>query len=147
MKTTRGGADTGFISKEVFEARLVELCLRSGMKGFPRRHRDQQILLKSVVLTLEPEVEYSERQIDDKLAFWLADIARSIQFDSVTLRRWLVDDGYLDRHRDGSAYWVSGAGPRDAEFDPEVGSVDTYRVIGAGMKEIERKKQQHLGRA
>ena len=80
------------IGSDEFIGRLVDLCLKSGLKGIPRRARDQHILLKSVVLTLDPTKEYTEGQIDDKLAFWLSDIARSIDLDRVTLRRWLVNE-------------------------------------------------------
>jgi hypothetical protein len=99
--------------------------------------------LKSIVLTLDPTQRYTEREVDDKVLFWLADIARSVDIDHVRLRRWLVDGGYLERHRDGSAYWVSETGPRDAMFDVDVEGIDVYRVIGEGIKEIQTKKRQY----
>jgi len=84
---------------EQFEERMAELCLRSGMAGFPRKRRDQQILLKSIVLTLDRERDYTELEIGDKLAYWLVDIGTSTDLDHVTLRRLLVDTEYLWRGR------------------------------------------------
>ena len=140
----RKTSNRGAISRQELESRLVELCLKSGMTGFPRGRRDQQLLLKSIVLTLDPTKRYTEREIDDRLLFWLADIARSVDMDHVRRLRRLVDGGHLERQRDGSAYWVSEAGPRDALFDVDVDGIDVYRVIGEGMKEIERKKRLHM---
>ncbi len=100
-------------------------------------------MLKSVVLTLNSQIGYSEPEIDDKLAYWLVDVGRSIDLDRVTLRRWLVDEDYLERDRGGSSYRVSSDGPHKKIFDAAVESVDVYRVIGEGMKEIGDLKRQH----
>ena len=69
------------ITTEAFRQRLVELRLKSGMAGFPRRPRDRHILLKSVTLTLEVRATYTEKQVDRKLVSWIGDIGRSIGID------------------------------------------------------------------
>ncbi len=130
------------ISNGEFEDRLAELCLKSGLKGVPRKQRDQHILLKSVVLTLDPLKEFTESEVNDKLAFWLADIARGIELDRVTLRRWLVDEGYLERDSRGLRYRVGEVIPR--LFAPGVDEVDVYRVIGVAMKSLQKRKQSYL---
>ena len=124
--------------------RLAELCLKSGLTGFPRKHRDQHILLKSVALTLDSARRYTESEIDDKLLFWLNDIARSIDFDHVSLRRMLVDERYLVRERSGSSYIVNSARGIQAEFELEVDEVDVYESIGVSTKLIQQRKQAHL---
>lgn len=132
--------------RDEFAARLVDLCLKSGLTGLPRRSRDRHILLKSVVLTLKTGEEYSESDIDDRLAFWLVDVGRSIDVDRVSLRRSLVDEGYLKREKDGSRYMASSEGKSTGSlFEPEVDGVDVYEAIGIGMKQIQEKKRQHLG--
>lgn len=85
--------------------------------------------MKSVALTLETGRDYSERDLDDRLLFWLADIARSIDLDHVTLRWYLVDDKYLVCERDGSSYRAA-AGVDPELFDREVEEVDVYVAIG-----------------
>ena len=132
------------IGSDEFIGRLVDLCLKSGLKGIPRRARDQHILLKSVVLTLDSTREYTEGEIDDKLAFWLSDIARSIDLDRVTLRRWLVNEEYLTRERDGTRYRVSIPVQGQVRFEAGVEDIDVYKAIGRGMKSIEQKKREYL---
>ena len=103
-------------------------------------------MLKSVALTLDRDTEYVEREIDDRLIFWLTDIARSMDFDHVTLRRMLVDEGYLKRDQHGSSYWVALPEQAEAEFDGGVEDVDVYRSIGISMKRIQQRKRTHLQR-
>ena len=126
--------------------RLIDLCLKSGLTGMPRKIRDQHIMFKSVVLTLNKGVDYGERDIDDKLAFWLADIGRSIDTDRVSLRRWLVDTKYLERTKDGSSYKVCFAGPGQRLFALDVENIDVYEAIGVAMKSIEQRKREYTRR-
>ena len=93
------------ITRDEFSARLADLCLKSGLTGFPRKSRDRHILMKSVVLTLGGSRRYDEREIDDKLIFWLTDIAHSMDFDHVSLRRELVDAGRL-QDLDAARAWL-----------------------------------------
>lgn len=134
------------ITADEFKTRLAELCLKSGVMGFPRKSRDRHILLKSVTLTLDAGREYTEPEIADRLAFWLVDIGRSIEFDHVSLRRQLVDTRYLYREADGSRYRVADPGPARELFAPGVDSVDVYEAIGLAMRTEARKRQQHLRR-
>ena len=106
------------ITVEQFEERMAELCLQSGVAGLPRKPRDRHILLKSVVLTLDRERSYTERELGDKLAYWLVDIYTSADLDHVTLRRLLVDAGYLARKADGSSYQVADPASAERMFVP-----------------------------
>jgi hypothetical protein len=135
------------ISTDEFRTRLAELCLKSGMVGFPRRSRHKHILLKSVTLTLGAGKEYTEPEIADRLAFWLVDIGRSIEFDHVSLRRELVDARYLEREANGSSYRVADPGPARDLFAPDVESVDVYEAIGLAMRTEERGRNRRLRRA
>jgi hypothetical protein len=124
-----------------FEERMAELCLRSGTVGLPRKLLARHILLKSVVLTLDRHKDYTEQQIGDRLAYWLVDICRAIDLDHVTLRRLLVDSGYLERNDDGSRYRVADPVGAEGMFAPEVDGVDVYESIGRALKrDAERKK-------
>ena len=134
------------IGREEFVTRLIDLCPKSGLTGMPRKIRDQHIMFKSVVLTLNKGMDYGERDIDDKLAFWLADIGRSIDTDRVSLRRWLVDTKYLERTRDGSSYRVCFARPGQRLFAPDVENIDVYEAIGVGMKATEQRRREYTQR-
>ncbi|MGW0928033.1 DUF2087 domain-containing protein [Streptomyces sp. NPDC002644] len=78
---------------------LLETFVRDGrLVRLPARwDRKRQVLRHIAERTFEPGVEYPERTVNDRLAAWCAEDA---PVDHVTLRRYLVDLGHLDR-RDG----------------------------------------------
>ena len=132
------------VTRDEFNSRLVELCVNGRITGFPRRTRDLHILMKSVVLTFDAAAEYSEREVNEELRLWMADICPSLEIDHVTLRRRLVDDGYVEREQDGSRYWASVPPAESSLFELDVESVDVYEAIGIGKKQIEQRKEHYL---
>ena len=134
------------ITRDQFAARLVDLCLTSGLTGFPRKRRDRHILLKSVVLTMDEARVYTVAEVDDRLIYWLTDIGRSIRFDHVSLRRLLVDEGYVHRDRAGSAYRAGPEGSGEVAFEAEVDELDVYQVIGVGMKAVDDRRRRYSER-
>ena len=64
---------------------------------------------------------YAEREVNDLLSAWLASVRATI--DHVTLRRRMVDLGFLKRTRDGSRYYLN------------VGRV--AGILGSGAVEID----------
>ena len=94
--------------------------------------------MKSVALTLGRDAQYSEGEIDELLQSWL---------DHVNLRRRLVDERFLERTRDGSAYWM-GPGPTGAQlFDASVEECDPYAAILSGKTLLEKRKVEYLERS
>lgn len=65
---------------------------------FPLKAKERVALLRHLVQGLEPGRRYAERELNEILSAFHADY--------VLLRRCLIDYGFLDRTRDGSAYWV-----------------------------------------
>ena len=129
-----------------FCERLIGLCLGSGVTGLPRNPESRLLFLKSVVLTLDRDARYAESELDKQLQSWLLHIGSSIRLDHVNLRRWLVDEGFLERTRDGSAYWI-GANPTGAHlFDASVEECDPYQTILSGKSIRERRKVEFLER-
>jgi hypothetical protein len=64
----------------------------------PARQSRRRLLLNEVALAFEPGVHYSERTVSLFL--------RQLYPDYAALRRYLIDEGFLDR-RDGE-YWRCG---------------------------------------
>ncbi len=85
------------------EAAVLRVFLPEGrMVSMPAQESKRRIVLDHVCRVFEPGVRYSERSVDALLrAFW---------DDHVTLRRYLVDYGYLAR--ESGQYWRIG-GPFD----------------------------------
>jgi hypothetical protein len=135
------------VTEQVFLKRLVNLCLRSGMTGFPKDELDQHILLKSAALTFEPAATYTEAEVNERLKAWIDQIADIPGIDHGTLRRALIDHAYLERDKIGSSYQLSPGGPRTVQFDPAVENIDPRRALDDARREIEERKRAYLEKA
>jgi len=134
-----------FITLAEFEERLAAICLGGAGSAFPRRSRDRQILYRSIIQRLDHTREYSEGDLNEALQQWLLDIGACLDIDHVTLRRYLVDERYLSRVANGSAYEVKATGSNFIQFDPSVAVIDPIAVIQAAKDRVaERKRQQSL---
>ena len=140
-------SDKNPMTKEYFARRLAELCLKSGLAGFPRDEADRHILLKSAMLVIGQTGAMTEGEVNEKLGLWVLQVGQMLSLDRVTVRRTLVDTGYLIRTKDGSSYHVANPGPRPDLFAPEVDQLDIPAVIQAGREEIERRKREYLEKA
>lgn len=78
---------------------------------FPRREKRKVAVLRHIASFFDGGVRYTEKQVNERL--------RAIyEKDYVTIRRYLVEYGFLEREEDGSAYWVKpahGGGARMAK--------------------------------
>jgi hypothetical protein len=135
------------VTDQIFIKRLINLCLRSGLTGFPKDELDQHILLKSAAITLVRSAVYTETEINEKLKTWIDQIARIEGIDHGTLRRSLIDNGYLIRDKDGSSYQVSPTGPRLVHFDSSIEQLDPLQVLKDARREIEERKRAYLEKA
>lgn len=133
------------LSAEQFSRRLVELCLRSNLSAIPKKELDQKILLKSAVLLLDPARAYSEKDLTQRLDLWVSEVCQIQHFDRVSLRRWLVDEGFVTRSADGSVYQVAARAA--GEFDPAIERLDVLQVLEDARAEIARRKQEFINKA
>ena len=135
------------ITQKEFTERLVELCVRSGLRGVPRKTRDRHILSKGITLTLDLKAEYTEEEVNDRLKSWLSEVGGTIRrLGHVRLRRLLIDEEYLGRSKDGSRYWVALGSRNHPAYEPAVQDVDVRGLLRSGREEAERRKQMYLQR-
>jgi hypothetical protein len=139
--------NTGPITQEFFLKRLADLCLKSGLAGFPKDETDQHILLKSAVLVLGKPGPFTEKEVDEKLKYWIKEISRIQKMDHVTVRRFLIDTGYLTRSADGSSYQIQGPRSQPPQFEAAVDEVDVAGALKAAREEIEQRKRAYLEKA
>ena len=79
--------------------RVLRSFLRDNrLSSIPAAHGKRLIILDHLAQAFEPGRRYRERDVNAILARWHEDTA--------ALRRYLVDDGFLDR--EGGEYWRSG---------------------------------------
>ena len=67
------------------------------LKSLPSKQQKLQVVLKRVAREFEPGKKYTEQEVKELLA--------GICADHATLRRSLIDFGFLKRTSDGSSYW------------------------------------------
>jgi hypothetical protein len=70
--------------------------------SLPAQETKRRLVLDRVAQSFEPGRRYPERDVDAVLATWTS----GADVDRVTLRRFLVDDGFLDRAE--GEYWRAG---------------------------------------
>lgn len=68
------------------------------LKTLPRKEKRKIVVLREIITHFELGKQYSEKQVNE--------ILKSIFDDFVTLRRYLIEYGFMDRKDDGSRYWV-----------------------------------------
>jgi hypothetical protein len=132
------------VTRDYFVKRVAELCLRSGMSSFPKDDLDRHILYKSAVLAFAADAVFAEREVTARLETWVRDVSQIKNIDGVTVRRYLIDAGYLTRSKDGTQYRVARPGPQPPFYDESIDSVDVLEVIESARAEIERRKQAYL---
>ena len=125
------------ISPEDFVERLCLIGADRGPRRFPRKLRDREIMIKSIVMLMDSSLTYTEPEINDLLNLWNHDVAPAIQSDHVTIRRLLVDYGHLERTSDGGKYRV-GFPPRPIAFDLEIDEIDLQSTIAAYLDHAKR---------
>lgn len=131
------------ISLEEFKKRLAQLCISSKTSDLPRRQRDRHILLKSLSLSIEQDRSYTEVEINGQIEKWLSEVGRSLEIDHVTLRRTLVDEGYLSRSFPGDSYRLEHSFDRQIHFAVEVDATDSRLVVLQAAEEIFRRRQHY----
>jgi hypothetical protein len=70
------------------------------LKEFPGKEKRKLAILTHLSRRFEPGVRYTEKQ--------LSEVLKIANDDHATLRRYLIEYGFMDRERDGSAYWLKG---------------------------------------
>jgi hypothetical protein len=129
------------ITLDEFVERVCKLGADRGPRGFPRKRRDREILMKSVVLDFDGERDYREREVNARLIAWNREVAPAIEVDHVTLRRLLVDYGHLERTADGSRYRV-GFPPGMVAFDLAIFDVDLRATVAAYRDQQARRPRR-----
>jgi hypothetical protein len=137
-------ADT-VITRAVFERRIADLCLGGVGPGLPRRQRDRHVLLKAVVLSIGQGRKLSEKVLNDSLRSWLNAVGAHVSMDHVSLRRYLIDGGYIARDRAGREYTVLPSDMTPGVFEPAVDVVDPIEVVRAASR-TRAERRAELGK-
>ncbi|PFK43904.1 transcriptional regulator [Bacillus cereus] len=81
---------------------VLKLHFTEGLDGplvkFPKKQKRKLIILRHLVKKFDSNKKYTEKEVNQ--------ILENVYSDFVTLRRYLIEYGFLDRTADGSKYWV-----------------------------------------
>lgn len=75
-----------------------EYGLNGPLKEFPKKEKRKVAILKHIIKRFDPDRTYTEKEVNA--------ILKEVFDDYVTLRRYLIDYGFMERYADGSGYWV-----------------------------------------
>jgi hypothetical protein len=67
------------------------------LTGWPKKQKDKLVLLRRIAMLFAEGRRYSEKEVNAILA--------PVWADHVTIRRYLIEYGFLGRRADGSEYW------------------------------------------
>lgn len=134
------------ITSKEFETRLGSMCLQQSGLSLPRKRRDQMILFKSVAMAFRPNQTYTESNVNATIERWLGQVGRGSELDHVSLRRHLVDEGFLERDAAGVAYRVVGTKTADL-FDPAIDALDPQQIVENARALRDRRKHDYLDKA
>lgn len=85
-------------------ASLMKQYLPHGPNGplasFPKKQKRKLAILRHISGAFKSGVKYTEKEVNALLKPYLEE-------DYVTLRRYLIEYGFLDRKEDGSQYWLN----------------------------------------
>ena len=91
--------------------------------GFPRRQKDRLILLHAIGRTFREDERLSEKDANARIEDFLLVNGTHLELDAVSLRRALVDDGFVDRDPAGRDYRASHRYERRIRFQGEMPDV------------------------
>jgi hypothetical protein len=133
------------VGADEFARRLETLCSSGLGPGLPRKRRDAHILLYSIVLVFVPRRSYDEPAVGRLIEEWLDAAGPFVAFDRVTLRRSLVDEGYLERDAAGRSYTVRRSGRGQMSFEPPVNQLDPKSILRAARSRSRISREEESG--
>jgi hypothetical protein len=94
--------DERFAITEVENAAILKNYFKQGLDGplssFPKKEKRKVAILRQLIRRFDSQRKYTEPEVNR--------ILEAAFPDYVTLRRYLVEYGFLDRLADGGRYWV-----------------------------------------
>jgi len=104
------------IDTATVEHRMRALCRGGVGPGLPRKTKDRWILLFAAARCVG-DATLAEADLNARLHAWLEALGPRVVLDHVSLRRALVDDGFVARTPDGAAYRRASAYERRVVFE------------------------------
>lgn len=129
------------ITEDQFKARFIPLVMGGGSL-LKKKIEDQHVLFVSAVQMLEHGHRYSEGELNEALKPWSATFGEGFGLDHVTLRRHLIDEGYLLRDAAGTDYVLNTDDP-PTTYDDAIANLDFELMLDEALREREERRRKH----
>ena len=110
------------------------------LKTFSIKEKHKLVVLQEIVKRFQGEHTYTEKEINQ--------ILKLVYHDFVTLRRYLIEYGFLDRTPDGSQYWLrnDSVNKEETTMDRKQELKQQYKEtkIEAGVYQIKNTKNEKI---
>jgi hypothetical protein len=110
------------------------------LNTFDMKEKSKLAVLRQIVKRFEADRTYSEKEVNE--------ILKNIYKDYATIRRYLIEYGFIDRKSDGSQYWVkeglSEMEPKNINRRKELILQYKEMKIEAGVYQIKNTKNQKV---
>lgn len=94
--------DDRYAVTEKERERIVKNYFKEGNNGrlsvFPSKEKRKIVILQHIMKRFNPNQKYTEKEVNN--------ILKEIYEDYVTIRRYLIEYGFMERNKDCSLYWV-----------------------------------------
>ncbi len=106
------------------------------LKTFSIKEKRKLVVLREIAKRFQIGKIYDEKQVDQ--------ILKNVYDDYVTLRRYLIEYGFLDRKPDGSQYWLKdGPVGKDGPVEKDGPAKDEEKNMDRKIDRKEELKQQY----
>ncbi|MCK6258494.1 DUF2087 domain-containing protein [Fictibacillus sp. KIGAM418] len=88
------------VTKEEKEKMVKKFFIEgtTALKAFPSKEKQKLVVLREITSLFSSDTTYTEKDVNE--------ILKTVYHDYVTLRRYMIAYGFLDRKADGSSYWL-----------------------------------------
>jgi hypothetical protein len=133
------------IISHITEQQFIKIFVSiiTGKTTLPRKQLYRHILFISFILTIDPARKYTEKEFNGLLHLWLGLYGDHLGLDYVALRRYLVDERYIQREADGGNYQLLSKEPRFT-YDRSIERLDLQELINTASREKEQQRQRYL---
>ncbi|GIN74195.1 transcriptional regulator [Bacillus sp. J14TS2] len=94
--------DDRYAITETEKEKILSTYFKEGLDGpldtFPSKEKRKLIVLQNIMTQFEGNTVYTEKEINH--------ILKPIYSDFATIRRYLIEYGFMKRSKDGTEYWV-----------------------------------------
>jgi hypothetical protein len=137
----RDGGNLIQVTEALFRERFVSTVF--GGRDLPKKRGDRHILFFSATLDMEPGRQYSEQELNTCLSKWSQRFGKGMHLDHVSLRRYLVDEGYITRDPAGLSYELVMEG-LPYTFERSIRSLDLEALIDEERAARMKRRKQHF---